>query len=108
MRPAAEEIKLLPGEERQADFHLTAIPSVHLRIPRPPIPEQPPGEQNRGRQPMQQQRAATITRFSGDAFNFVQQLGPMGMSGNGLGLRRTDPGNLRGANAGHRPSRPGW
>ncbi len=32
---SAETIVLSGGEERQADFHLTPIPSIHLRVPRP-------------------------------------------------------------------------
>jgi hypothetical protein len=30
----AEIIQLAPGEQRQADFHLTPVPSIHLRVPR--------------------------------------------------------------------------
>jgi hypothetical protein len=79
---AAEELKLLAGEEREADFHLTPIPSVHLRIPRAATPEQANSAQNGDRRQLQpQQRPATITRLSGEGFNSMQQFGPMGMGG---------------------------
>jgi hypothetical protein len=68
---AAETIKLGSGEERQADFHLTAIPAVHLKIPRPDNPATVPGRQDGqgpGRGNMgQQQRGPTVTRMSGDS-----------------------------------------
>ncbi len=35
---AAEPIQVSGGEERQADFHMTAVASVHLLVPRPEAP----------------------------------------------------------------------
>ena len=35
---SAEFIQLTGGEDRQADFHLTPIPAVHLVVPRPEAP----------------------------------------------------------------------
>jgi len=70
---AAETIVLGPGEARQSDLHLTAIPAMHLKIPRTDgASEQPPQASNaRGRQQQpQQQRQATLVRVSGDGGGF--------------------------------------
>ncbi len=39
-RESSDPVILGAGEEREADFHLTPIPSIHLRIPQ----QQPPGD----------------------------------------------------------------
>ena len=61
---AAQIIRLGPGEQRQADFQLTAIPAVHLRVPRVDAGGTEP-QNRRGGQP--QQRPAFINRISGAA-----------------------------------------
>ncbi len=65
---AAETIKLIGGEQRQADFHLTAIPALHLVVTRPdepaPVPVGGPGTNVRRDQPPQ--RGISITRVSSD------------------------------------------
>ncbi|WP_198152186.1 carboxypeptidase-like regulatory domain-containing protein [Granulicella tundricola] len=47
---SAETIHLRPGEERQADVHLTPLPSVHLKIPRNDA-NLPAGSEPRGIRP---------------------------------------------------------
>lgn len=59
----AETVSLTGGEERQADFHLTAIPSVHLQVPH--LQAAAPAENGRPRP----QRAATVMRVSGDGMS---------------------------------------
>jgi len=78
---AAQTITLGAGEERQVDMHLTAIPSVHLRIrrtdvPQPaPTPPPTPGGIVRMVQPPQLQRGqATVTRISSDGEMPMQQM----------------------------------
>ena len=39
-RESSDPVVLGPGEEREADFHLTPIPSIHLRVPQ----QQPPAD----------------------------------------------------------------
>jgi hypothetical protein len=46
----AETLQLSPGEQRQADFHLTPVPSIHLRVPRAQVAEAE-GDQSRGVRP---------------------------------------------------------
>ncbi len=72
----AEVIKVAPGEERQADFRLTAIPSVHLKVPRPDVLSDAPPP---GRQP--QQRMVSITRVGNNGLPGMQQMMPAGASG---------------------------
>jgi hypothetical protein len=74
---AAEAIKVAPGEEHQADFRLTAIPSVHLKVPRPDVLSDAPPN---GRQP--QQRMVSITRVGGNGGGGMQQIMPAGVAGN--------------------------
>ncbi len=57
----AETITLGGGEERQVDFHLTAIPAAHLVVSRPDTGQPEPTD---GRQ--RQQRPVTITRVTSD------------------------------------------
>ena len=57
----AETIILAGGEERQADFHLTAIPASHLVVARPDS-GQPEPKNGRARP----QRPVTITRVTSD------------------------------------------
>ncbi len=66
----AEAIKLGDGEERQVDFHLSAIPAIHLKVPRNENVNPPaPGEQRN----RQQVRPVTVTRVGSDtAFGFQQ------------------------------------
>jgi hypothetical protein len=72
---SADTIKLADGEERQADFHLTAIPSVHLKVPRTdPVNPPGPGDQR----PRQQVRQATVTRVGGDVSGGFQQINMSG------------------------------
>jgi hypothetical protein len=61
---AAELIQLTGGEERQADFHLTPVPSVHVIVP---LPEAPPATDGQARP----QRGAFLVRVSpaGGGFN---------------------------------------
>lgn len=68
---AAEIIRIAPGEERQADFHLTAIPSIHLRIPKTEVPASV-GE-TRGRQ---QVPPVMITRLGNDFMVGMQRINP--------------------------------
>ncbi len=85
---AAQTIALGAGEEREADLHLTAIPAVHLKIPR--TPEATPSDPGRGRQPMQ--RAATITRMSDGDTGFTQAIAPTGASGTEWDFGGLSPG----------------
>ena len=55
----AQPLLLAGGEERQADFHLSPIPAIHLQLPRQ---DPPASEPERLRQP----RPATINRISID------------------------------------------
>ena len=55
----AQPLVLAGGEEREADFHLSPVPTVHLQLPRQDTPS---GEPGRSRQP----RPATINRVSTD------------------------------------------
>ena len=48
---SAETIRLSGGEERQADLHLTPVPSIHLRIPRADPPPDPNSGVQRGSSP---------------------------------------------------------
>lgn len=57
----AETVRLADGEQRQADFHLTAIPASHLVVTRPEAAQPEPG----GRRP-HPQRPVTITRIGSD------------------------------------------
>ena len=41
---AVEPIRVAGGEERQADFHLAPVPSVHLVVPRPEAPPAADGQ----------------------------------------------------------------
>ncbi len=54
---AAEPLQLSGGEERQADFHLSPVPSVHLLVPRP----EPTATANDQQRPP---RGATLVRVS--------------------------------------------
>ena len=60
---SAETISLAGGEERQADFHLTPIPSIHLRIP---IPAAAGGSNDADRP--RGERAPMVTREGGTWF----------------------------------------
>jgi len=79
---SAETINLSPGEERQADLHLTAIPSVHLKLPRPdPSPNQAPQTGNQRGRPQPQQQPPQVVRVSADGgggFNGVTTTGTNG------------------------------
>jgi hypothetical protein len=55
----AEPLTLTAGELLQADFHLTPVPSIHLRVPRPPAPASSDEDQPRG------VRAPMVTRENG-------------------------------------------
>jgi hypothetical protein len=66
---AAQVIALAPGEERQADFQMTAVPSVHLRIPRVDAGDTEPANRRGG---VPQQRPAFISRVSSDSGGFDQ------------------------------------
>ncbi len=79
---AAETIALAGGEERQADFHLTAIAAVHLVVSRPE-PTQPEPNDDRPRQ----QRPVTITRVTSDgSFGQTSFIGGNGRDWNFGGL----------------------
>jgi hypothetical protein len=84
---SAQTIPLAAGELRQADFHLTAIPSFHLRVPRPDAPAQNATQSNVKRDAatgrvtgsivmpqQQQQQPFTITRVSTDGMGGNQQV----------------------------------
>lgn len=70
----AASITLKDGEERQADFHLTAIPAIHLRFPRADV--QADREETGPRSRPQPQRPATVTRMSGDTLYGMGPIGP--------------------------------
>ena len=74
---AAETIELTGGDERQADFHLNAVPAIHLRVPRPEIAAvtAPNGR------PRPQGGGATLTTISSDGA--IGQV--MAVGGNGTG-----------------------
>jgi hypothetical protein len=79
----ASTIQLAGGDVRQADFHLNAVSSIHLRVPRPPDsatafgPSNGPGG-GRGGQP---QRMASLVKVSADGS--VAQVISVGGSGSG-------------------------
>ena len=66
----AQLIALGPGEERQADFHLSAVPSVHLKVPAAP-PEQ---TQQNGRARPQQAPQVFVSRMASDSASGNQTL----------------------------------
>jgi hypothetical protein len=83
---SAQVIPLAAGELRQADFHLTAIPSFHLRVPRTDVPVQNVPQTGIKRDAatgrvtgsiimsQQQQQPFTITRVSTDGMGGNQQV----------------------------------
>ena len=75
---SAEPLALSPGEERQADLHLTAIPSVHLKVPRvePPV-EQAPNQRGR----VQNQQPPQILRVTADGVGGFNGMSSSGNSG---------------------------
>ena len=83
---AAQAVPLAAGEEREADFHLSAMPAIHLKIPR--AQDSAPNQQ--GRQPIRQ--AASITRVADGDSNFMQQIGPTGTSGTEWDFGGLSPG----------------
>jgi hypothetical protein len=70
---SAQTIVLAPGEERQADFQLAPIPSIHLQIPAPEINQRP--NSHRLGEPVPQ-RPATVTRIVSSGAGFQSQVQP--------------------------------
>jgi hypothetical protein len=60
---SAETLVLGDGEERQADFHLTAIPAAHLQVPLSPAAPSNDGRRNI-------QNNAMVMRVEGNGFGF--------------------------------------
>ena len=88
---AAEAVRVAPGEERQADFRLTAMTSFHLKIPRTEIADVAPQGDARNRQP--QQRTVSLTRVGGDSLPGIQQqMMPTGVAGNEYDFGGLSPG----------------
>ncbi len=77
---AAQTIPLGAGELRQADFHMTAIPSFHLKVPRPDLPAQNSNQNARrgnlggGTPAVMIQQPFTITRVSTNGMGGNQQV----------------------------------
>ena len=68
---SAQILSLTAGEQRQADFHLTAIPAVHLQVPRLDTPQISPGDSRQ-----RAQRSATIVSLTaGPGFGVTQTMG---------------------------------
>ena len=87
---AAETIRLAGGEEREADFHLTAIPASHLIIARPDTG--PPAEPSGGRQRPAEARDdhPRVVRWLLRTDQLYRRKRPR------VGLRRAGAWNLRG------------
>lgn len=76
----AEAIKIAPGEEREADLRLTAIPSIHLKVSRTEVPDAVLQDDTKGQQA--QQRMISINRVGGGPGPGIQQtMMPVGASG---------------------------
>ena len=78
---AAESIRLGGGEERQADFHLTPFPAVHLIVPRPEVTPAADGQPR-------PQRGTVLTRISPAGGGFSQSIA----DGNSLEFGGLSPG----------------
>ncbi len=76
----AQRIELVGGDELQADFHLTAVSSIHLRIPRPEIAAATPGPGGPGRG-RPQAMMAQVTKVSADGS--IGQVTSIGNNGTG-------------------------
>jgi hypothetical protein len=93
---AAETLLLAPGEQRQADFHLSPIAAVHLRVPRAAPSDGTPAsvgqERRAGGVNMQRFEMPTIRRLSGDQMGFGQMQQLSGLQGSEWDFGGLSPG----------------